>query len=216
MRIRLVVGALVLALLPSAVLAQTPEQRIEAALQGALSAGIPVSLLEGKIAEGRAKGVPMDRIAAAVEARAAALRQARDAMRVRADVTDAQLGLGADAVQSGVNSAVLTAITERAPGEHRAVAIATLSQLVLIGQVPEEALARVTAALGRGPEALLNLPAQAQQAAQRRGPPANVPGASRRNEPSRGPPPGVPGPGQRGQSGKPPKTPPRGPPTGGA
>lgn len=210
MRITLMVGALLVVLLPSGAWAQTPEERIEAARQRALTAGIPLALLESKIAEGRAKGVPVERIAAAVEAREAALRQARQAMRVRGDVTDAQLGLGADAVQAGVSSAVLAAITERAPGEHRAVAIAALSQLVLIGQVPEEALARVTAALGRGPEALLNLPAQAQQAAQRRGPPGDVPGASRRNQPTRGPPAGVPAPGQRGQSGKPPKGPPPG------
>lgn len=210
MRITLMVGALLVVLLPSGAWAQTPEERIEAARQRALSAGIPLALLESKIAEGRAKGVPVERIAAAVEARETALRQAREAMRVRDDVTDAQLGLGADAVQAGVSSAVLAAITQRAPGEHRAVAIAALSQLVLIGQVPEEALARVTAALGRGPEALLNLPAQAQQAAQRRGPPGDVPGASRRNQPTRGPPAGVPAPGQRGQSGKPPKGPPPG------
>jgi hypothetical protein len=43
----------------------TPEQRIAAARQRASTVGIPVSLLDGKVAEGRAKGVPMDRIAAA-------------------------------------------------------------------------------------------------------------------------------------------------------
>lgn len=218
MRITMMVAALTLALLPSAAWTQTPEQRIDAALQSAISAGLPVSLLESKIAEGRAKGVSSDRIAMAVEARTSALLRARDAMRVRSDVTDAQLGLGADALQSGVSAAVLAAITERASSEHRGVAIAALSQLVALGQVPEEALSTVTAALQRGPEALLNLPAQAQAAQQRRGPPATVPGAGRGNQSGgRGPPAGVPGPGQRGQSGKPPKDkdpPPRGRPGG--
>lgn len=215
---RPMVGALLMALLPSLALAQTPDERIEAARQRAMSAGLPVALLESKVAEGRAKGVAMDRIAAAVEAREAALLRSRDAMRVRGDVSPAQLGLGAEALQSGVSAAVLTAITERAPGEHRAVAIAALTQLVLLGNGPEEALARVTAALARGPEALLNLPAQAQQAAQRRGPPDSPPGqgVGRTKQPGGGgPPPGVPGPGQRGQSGKPPKVDPPGRPPGG-
>jgi hypothetical protein len=216
MSMRPMVGALVMALLPSLALAQTPDERIEAARQRAMSAGLPVALLESKVAEGRAKGVAMDRIAAAVEAREAALLRSREAMRVRSDVSPAELGLGAEALQSGVSAAVLTAITERAPGEHRAVAIAALTQLVLLGNVSEDALARVTAALARGPEALLNLPAQAQ-AAQRRGPPDSPPGqgVGRTNNPGGGPPPGVPGPGQRGQSGKPPKVDPPGSPPGG-
>ncbi|MBW3571262.1 MAG: hypothetical protein KY467_09160, partial [Gemmatimonadetes bacterium] len=64
---------LALAALPGAVQAQAqdPQQRIETARQRAESAGIPVALLDSKVAEGRAKGVPMDRIAGAVERRLA-------------------------------------------------------------------------------------------------------------------------------------------------
>lgn len=43
------------------------DARVDAALAAAVSAGIPTSLLERKIAEGHAKGVPMERIAVAVE-----------------------------------------------------------------------------------------------------------------------------------------------------
>ena len=49
--------------------AQEPQQRIAAALDRARAAGLPVELLESKLAEGRAKNVPLDRIAAAIEAR---------------------------------------------------------------------------------------------------------------------------------------------------
>ena len=41
---------------------------------------IPVSLLQSKIAEGRAKGIPMDRIATAVESRLRNLEHAKIAL----------------------------------------------------------------------------------------------------------------------------------------
>jgi hypothetical protein len=167
------------ALLPAAVQAQTPEERVEAALQRAAQAGVPVALLQSKIAEGRAKGVPMDRIAAAVEAREAALLRAHSAIARRGEPTAAELSLGADAVQAGVSEAVLAAVADRAEGEHRSVAIAALFELVQMGHVPEEALERVTEALGRGPAALMNLPAQAR-AQQNQGPPPTVPPAGQR------------------------------------
>ena len=71
---------LVLAAFPAAAHAQDPQQRIDAARRRAESAGIPVALLDSKVAEGRAKGVPMDRIAGAVERRLGALSRAREAM----------------------------------------------------------------------------------------------------------------------------------------
>ena len=52
---------------------QPPQDRINTALARARQVGIPVALLESKIAEGKAKGVSMERIAAAVERREAAL-----------------------------------------------------------------------------------------------------------------------------------------------
>jgi hypothetical protein len=216
MRTTIFTGALVLWLAPAALLGQTPEQRIEAAMQRALQAGVPIELLESKVAEGRAKNVAMERIAAAVEARYTALERARLAMARRGDVTQAELGLGADAMQSGVSEVVLGAIVDRAEGEQRAVAIATLTELVLMGHVPEHALARVTEALSRGPAALMNLPAQAR-AQQRQGPPAGVPAAGGQTGPRGGPPASVPAPGQGPQGGKPttPPKPPAGPPGGG-
>jgi hypothetical protein len=209
MRKRVTTALLLMLLGPAALAAQTPEQRVEAARQRVLQAGIPVSLLESKVAEGRAKGVPMARIAAAVEARATALERARHVLTVREPVTEAELSVGADAVQSGVSDAVLAAVAERSPREQRAVAIDALMQLVQMGHAPEHALARVTEALRRGPEALMNLPAQAR-AQQRRGPPANVPSAGQgqgQGTPRGGPPATVPGQGQGPQRGKPPAPP---------
>ena len=101
----------------------------------------------------------MERIAAAVEARLAALTQARGAL-VEAGLqstTEGELSVAADAVQAGVSGTALATIASTAPEERRAVAIAVLSELVTSGQLPEQAAARVQAALSAGPEALANL-----------------------------------------------------------
>jgi len=155
----------------------TPEQRIAAARQRASTAGIPVSLLDGKVAEGRAKGVPMDRIATAVERRLASLQRARDAMGAGARppaLTPADLNVGADALDAGVEPAALGRLAREAGADRRTVAIAVLTQLVQEGMASEQALARVTAALARDPDALRRLPGEARGGGQgqaRRGPP---------------------------------------------
>ncbi|HEY7191271.1 MAG TPA: hypothetical protein VH436_32185 [Vicinamibacterales bacterium] len=140
---------------------QPPQDRINTALARARQVGIPVTLLEGKIAEGKAKGVSLDRIAAAIERREATLEHASQVMKGQPGNGDAELSVAADAIDSGVSDTVLRAISESAPRERRAVAIAALTQLVQHGHVPDEALDRVKDALKRGPEALLNLPAEA-------------------------------------------------------
>lgn len=168
---KILVFAAVLALVPAGlpaqsqaeVRAQAREQaRIEAALQTATQAGIPLALLERKVAEGKAKGVPLQRIAAAVETRLQALVRARTVME-RADLestTEGELSVAADAVQAGVSETALLAISEHAPRERRAVAMAVLADLVALGHASDRALAQVQAALGRGPEALVNLQAR--------------------------------------------------------
>jgi hypothetical protein len=180
------VGAL-LALLPLSLVAQTPEQRIERSFARAQQVGVPVQLLESKVAEGRAKGVRMDLIAQVVERRQASLEQVQASVGERYRLTPQELGLSADAVQAGVSEAVLAAISERAPGDRRAVAIAALAQLVQAGHPSEVALERVTQALQQGPEALMNLPAQAQ--AGRGGPPEGIPGQGPGAQNGRGGPP---------------------------
>ncbi len=162
MRSKMLCLAAALVLSPAALSAQDENAHVDAALESALEAGIPVSLLEQKIAEGKAKGVPMERIAAAVEKRLEALVQARDAMTKAGieSATEGELSVAADAVQGGVSQTALAAISQSSSGDNRVVAIAVLADLVAMGHVPEQALTQVQAALARGPEALANLRAE--------------------------------------------------------
>jgi hypothetical protein len=194
---------------------QPPQDRINTALTRARQVGIPVSLLEGKIAEGKAKGVSLDRIAAAIERREATLEHANQVMKGQAGNGEAELSVAADAIDSGVSDTVLRAIAESAPRDRRAVAIAALTQLVQLGHVPEAALDRVKDALKRGPEALLNLPAEAGPKGQGKdndkGPPRVGPPDATGNRGNGGgggggqggPPTSVPAPGQATQPTKP-------------
>lgn len=176
-------AALLLFLVPGTAQAQDAEERIQSALEQATEAGIPTELLESKVAEGRAKGVPADRIADAVERRQQGLERAREALAGSGDVDAATLSAGADAIGSGVSESVLEAVADRSSGTQRAAALAALGTLVEQGVAPEQALEAVERALARGPEALANLPAQAG------GPPADRPGAEG------GPPSSIPVPG---------------------
>jgi hypothetical protein len=150
---------------------QDAEARIQAAFQTALEAGIPVALLERKQAEGRAKGVSPERIAAAVEARLQGLTRAQAAFqRGRIEnVTEGDLALGADALQAGVSERALIEVNRQAPQERRAVATALLADLVVLGQVPDQALARVNAALRQGPDGLASLNAETAATLRARG-----------------------------------------------
>ena len=187
-----------------AAMAQTAQERIDAATAHAREAGIPVTLLESKVAEGKAKGIPMDRIAAAVERREVAIEKASQALRGRPDVGAADLSVGADAIETGVSAAVLKAIADSAPRDRRVVAIAALTELVREGHVPEAALDRVKDALKRGPDALANLPAEA---AGGQGHSGDQPNASGSNGQGRGgahgPPSSVPAPGTSTEPTKP-------------
>lgn len=130
--------------------AGTPAARIEAALAAAARAGVPASLLESKRAEGQAKGVAEERIAAAIENRLAALVRASDAMKgASLEVGSAgELSLVADALQAGVSESAVIRLGREAPAETRGVAIAVLADLVRLGNGSSEALTRVTGALG--------------------------------------------------------------------
>ncbi|HEX6308653.1 MAG TPA: hypothetical protein VFZ69_10725 [Longimicrobiales bacterium] len=173
MTAKMLLAAALLAL-PVGAMAQTPQERLDAVRARALAAGIPLSLIEAKIAEGRAKGVSPDRLAAAIERREATLEKAWSAMGRSEDVQPAELSVAGDAIGAGVSEAVLAKLAEVSAGDRRAVAIAALTQLVAAGHASQEALDRVTEALARGGDALANLPAQAAEAAARRGPPAGV------------------------------------------
>ena len=187
-----------------AAMAQTAQERIDAATAHAREAGIPVTLLESKVAEGKAKGIPMDRIAAAVERREVAIEKASQALRGRPDVGAADLSVGADAIETGVSAAVLKAIADSAPRDRRVVAIAALTELVPEGHVPEAALDRVKDALKRGPDALANLPAEAAGGQGHSGDQQNAPGSNGQGRGgAHGPPSSVPAPGTSTEPTKP-------------
>ncbi|HEX8274072.1 MAG TPA: hypothetical protein VF615_15650 [Longimicrobiaceae bacterium] len=164
-RILLIAACLALAPLSLGAQGQTdPAQRIEAARRRAEATGIPVSLLDLKVAEGRAKGVPADRIAGAVEIRLSLLARAREAMAGsgRVALSAADLSAGADALGAGVSADALGSLTRSAPGDRRAVAIAVLAQLVQEGDRSDRALERVRLALAN-PETLRTLPGQVRR-----------------------------------------------------
>ena len=217
MKVRITVAVVTLALtgaMAANAQVQPPQERINTALARARQVGIPIALLESKIAEGKAKGVSLDRIAAAIERRQAALERASQAMRGQTDAA-ASLAVGADAIESGVNETVLKAVADSSPRDRRNVAIAALTELVHQGQSPEAALQRVRDALKRGPDALTNLPAEGssnrgsgnsngqgnQGSGQGQGQGQGNSGRRAGAEP--GPPAGVPAPGKQPQSGKP-------------
>lgn len=167
MSYRHLILALGLAIAPAGLGAQqgAPAARIDAALSTATRVGIPTSLLESKVQEGRAKGIPDVRIAAAVEARLDALVRARTALdRARAQaIGAAELSVAADALQAGVAETSMVDVMTRVAAPRRAVAAAVLTELVELGVASDVALARVHAAIAQGGEALVNLPAQASE-----------------------------------------------------
>jgi hypothetical protein len=208
MNFRIGVGVMILALAGADLATaqvQPPQDRINTALARARQVGIPVALLESKIAEGKAKGVSLDRIAEAVARREAALERASEALRGQPEAASS-LSVAADAVEAGVSEAALKAITDNAPRDRRNVAIAVLTELVEQGHTPAAALERVREALSHGPDALANLPAQAAAA---RGGAAAAGARGGRSGAEAGPPASVPAPGNAPQSGRP-----GGPPTG--
>jgi hypothetical protein len=202
MKFRIGLGVMILALagldLANAEV-QPPQDRINTALARARQVGIPVALLESKIAEGKAKGVSLERIADAVARREAALERASEALRGQPEAASS-LSVGADAVEAGVSDAALKAIADNAPRDRRNVAIAVLTELVEQGHAPAAALERVTEALKRGPDALANLPAQAAAA---RGGAATRGARGGRSGAEAGLPASVPAPGTPPQAGRP-------------
>src|SRR5438034_10185693 len=95
-RIQWTAALVVLTLLPAAAMAQSPKERLDAAISHSQEAGIPVSLLQSKIAEGRAQGGPMDRMATAVENLLRNVVQARNGVSPGPGCADAAQLPGAD------------------------------------------------------------------------------------------------------------------------
>lgn len=200
-----IIALLVLALgIPGALDAQSPEARIEAARDRVAQVGIEPGLLDLRVAEGRAKGVPLGVIADVIERRADALVTAGEALRpITPTLRQADLAAGADAVEAGIPAGAIQQVAREARAEDRSVAISVLTYLSSEASLPlEVAIRNVSDAIRRGPDALRELPAQASPAAGVRGnseggrPPA-AGSAGPGERPTTGPPSGVPGPVER-------------------
>lgn len=136
----------------------TAEARITIAIERAVTAGIPVQLLETKVAEGRAKGVSLTRVAAVVEKRAEVLARVQNVLATdagnRSDVVAAgELTAAADAHEGGISLENIAKLTASA-GNDRAAALTVLADLIASGRAPEHALLRVQNALRAGGNAL--------------------------------------------------------------
>lgn len=180
----------VLVLAPLHAAAQTPTQRIETVRARMAQLRIPVELIDSKVAEGRAKGVAMDRIAAAVERRGAGLATAQTALARPGRPADrAELAAGADAVDAGIDAGSIRAAAQAAPAGHGAIALAVLTQLHLQGVPVGRALEMVRRAAARGDQAVADL----AQPGNGRGNSGNAPRAGNQgNGNGRGRPEGVP------------------------
>jgi hypothetical protein len=170
MRKTIVSLTILAALVPAAAFAQNAdaaaEARIRAAIDHAASVGVPESLLENKVREGRAKGIAEARIAAAVEHRAEVLARVRTALLERSHtipgeltadgLTTGALTAAADAHEGGVSLKNLASVYARA-GADGSVALNVLADLVASGRASQNALVRVEAALARGGRGLNEL-----------------------------------------------------------
>ncbi len=157
----------ILAAFPTLLSAQSADSRIQAAIERISSAGLPADLLDVRVAEGRAKGVPDQQIADVIERRAEALITASGALSGLAPaISPTDLTAGADAVEAGIPAAAIRQVAQEARSEDRSVAISVLTYLYRERALPlDVAIGDVLAALERGPGALRELPAAAGQPA---------------------------------------------------
>ncbi|MGH7477634.1 MAG: hypothetical protein ACRELD_15315 [Longimicrobiales bacterium] len=166
---RLFIAALLATLgVPATALAQTEARgdasssaRIEAAIRSAADLGLPTRALEQRAAEGRAKLVAEERIAAAVETRLEALIVAREALEINGAAPDAAaLEAAAFAAEAGASLDAIARAHASAPPEQRAQAVFVLGRLVAEGHGSAQALAALEAAqlkVGAGSGAQIDL-----------------------------------------------------------
>ena len=178
-RVRVFLQFVLLAALPGALVAQgvatrldgrVPPQVRQAVVKIAADAaarGLPVDPLVEKAIEGGAKGVPADRVIAAVRALAGRMGDAMTALReggVSAPTGDVVEG-GADAINAGLsNHDVQDLVRASRPPYDPALTLRVAATLAALGVPANQVLQLVEAMIsaGRSPADLLSLPAQVQ------------------------------------------------------
>jgi hypothetical protein len=145
------------------------QRSVERIVADAAARGLPVEPLVQKAIEGGAKGVPGDRVIAAVRTVATRLAEAADALRgtvPAAPGADAVTG-GADALNAGLSVAQVRelALASRPPYEP-ALTLRVAATLAALGVPPRETMTLVLAIIsaGRAPGDLLALPGDVQAA----------------------------------------------------
>ncbi|NIR42823.1 MAG: hypothetical protein GWN99_03015 [Gemmatimonadetes bacterium] len=132
--------------------------RIEVILAEARSADIPTDPLLDKALEGAAKGVPAERIVAALSAYTALLIEARGLVGPERDI--GELVAATDAVRRGVSEAAIASLANEHEGDI-SVPLVVLGDLVAVEVPVDRARQVVKDALARGasPDELLAIPA---------------------------------------------------------
>ena len=133
------------------------DARIDRSAARLEAAGITTTSLAERVQLGRARGVAAARIATAVESRAAALLEARDALRASAVAhSTSLLELSADAIESGAHASAVGTVAAGFRTEERPRALAVLGSLAADGRLGADVLASVRGALGTGASAPVN------------------------------------------------------------
>lgn len=134
--------------------AELPEpaaEQIQARIEEARTAGLPVEALLDKAVEGIAKRIPAPRIAGAVDQLAQELERARDLLRDGVPAPPTDVAAVADAMRRGVPESAIRRLAERAgPEEPTALAVHTMGDLMDRGVPADQAVAVLEAWRGRG------------------------------------------------------------------
>lgn len=166
----------------------------------AMARGLPVDPLIQKAVEGTAKGIPTDRIAAAVRTVVTQLDTAAGAMRVAgmANPDTTLVAAGGFAVTAGLNGRHIGSVVHAAEGHERSDLLAALrvaGTLTALGVPPDESVELVNASLAADQSSsdLLALPGRVQSEVSRGSTPAQAAAGLARAAAAqgrRGPPPG--------------------------
>ena len=178
-RCSLLLRLIVLAVVPGALAGQDVAKQLDGRVSpdvrkavvtiaaDAAARGLPVEPLVEKAIEGGAKGVPADRVIAAVRTLAGRMGDAMSALRAAGVVApsgDVVEG-GADALNVGLTSSdVRDLVRVSRPPYDASLTLRVAATLVALGVPPDQALQLVNAMIkaGRSPGDLLTLPAEVQ------------------------------------------------------
>ena len=169
------------------------QQAVRSIAADAAAHGLPVDPLVQKAIEGGAKGVPGDRVIAAVRALAGRLAEAKEAVSeagVAAPSGDLVEG-GADALNAGISKGQVGELVRVSrPPQDPALTLRVAATLAALGVPATQALELVQGMIsaGRSPSDLLGLPGQVQAGVARGATPAQAAAGLARA--AGGPPPG--------------------------